>query len=547
MLHVHREYKTVLEEAGLWGSDVWVDMVGNHDVMGVQDDKADNFLAAQYLSWQPSREGLKTPEFVYTKNNTRVQIVLMNAASFPGVALNYVGDFSGSLASGVRTKIDQFQAEARQAGVYAHSFLGSHFCFSTMATTDWLPAKRKVLSDDRYFTAHFCGHDHMFDMATRVGSDPLEMEVGSLAYNDAVRVVAIDNGVFSAYDRKLGEWPFFVLTNPLPATLLTETTPLEPAKNSDRLLGLCSFDFSSFSHPCLPFTGIRMLMWTDDAHPVKSVAASVDGTVVSEQTVTLDKDHPLVTLPWDAKKYSTGVHKLDIVVKGGTDGSTVLLSKTVEFSLDGTPRTMNYTIGRVFLEMPFIELSLAFFICTSVASLLFFMLLPLVLDYIFYHTFSTQVCLLPSFSSFCFPFSLVMCLCLWWQQTMSVVTDVVLNNKSPYDFIVSPPPGKHVPSRAERNAVVALWPFVTTMVQVGRESTPVLIVSAVFGVLPLCLPLAFGYSGLPEFCASMPWGWAYCGGSATIEVFSLLIASGYYVLVCHSPFFFFLVPQICFL
>lgn len=114
---------------------------------------------------------------------------------------------------------------------------------------------------------------------------------------------------------------------------------------------------------------------------------------------------------------------------------------------------------------------------------------------------------------------------------MSLLTDVVLNNKSPYDFIVNPPPGKHVPSRAERNAIVALWPFVTTMVQVGRESTPILIVSAIFGVLPLCLPLAFGYSGLPEFCASMPWGWAYCGGSATIEVFSLLIAAGYYVLI----------------
>lgn len=233
-----REYKTVLEEAGLWGSDLWVDMVGNHDVMGVQDDKADNFLAAQYLSWLPSREGLKTPEYVYTKNNTRVQIVLMNAASFPGVALNYVGDFSGSLASGVRSKIDSFQASARESGVFAHSFLGSHYCFSTMATTDWRPAKRKVLTDDRYFTAHFCGHDHMFDMATRVGSDPLEMEVGSLAFNDAVRVVAIDNGVFSATDRKLGEWPFFVLTNPLPATLLNEATPLEPAKNSDRLLFL---------------------------------------------------------------------------------------------------------------------------------------------------------------------------------------------------------------------------------------------------------------------------------------------------------------------
>ena len=138
-----------------------------------------------------------------------------------------------------------------------------------------------------------------------------------------------------------------------------------------------------------------MLMWTDDAHPVSSVSASVDGVVVSEQAVTLSKDHPLVTLPWDAKKYSSGVHKLEIVIKGGSDGKTVLLSKTVEFSLDGTPRTMNYTIGRVFLEMPFIELCLAFFICTSVASLIFFLLFPLLLDYIFYRTFSTQVCFSP--------------------------------------------------------------------------------------------------------------------------------------------------------
>ena len=527
---VDREYKTVLEEAGLWGSDLWVDMVGNHDVMGVQDDKADNFLAAQYLSWLPSREGLKTPEYVYTKNNTRVQIVLMNAASFPGVALNYVGDFSGSLASGVRSKIDSFQASARESGVFAHSFLGSHYCFSTMATTDWRPAKRKVLTDDRYFTAHFCGHDHMFDMATRVGSDPLEMEVGSLAFNDAVRVVAIDNGVFSATDRKLGEWPFFVLTNPLPATLLNEATPLEPAKNSDRLLLLL------VNHPMLFFLvnspnvfipGIRMLMWTDESHPVSSVSASVDGVVVSEQAVTLSKDNPLVTLPWDATKYSSGIHKLEVVVKGGSDGNTVLLSKTVEFSLDGTPRTMNYTIGRVFLEMPFIELCLAFFICTSVASLIFFMLLPLVLDYIFYKTFSTQVCHLP------FPFhQSFFFIVIAYTQTMSVLTDVVLNDKSPYDFIVNPSPGKHVPTRAERNTIVALWPFVTTMVQVGRESIAIVIVSAIFGVLPLCLPLAFGYSGLPKFCASMPWGWAYCSGSATIEVFSLLIAAGYYVLVC---------------
>lgn len=277
---MHREYKTVLEKAGLWGSDVWVDMVGNHDVMGVQDDKADNFLAAQYLSWQPSREGLKTPEFVYTKNDTRVQIILMNAASFPGVALNYVGDFSGSLAAGVRSKIDRFQAAARESGVYAHSFLGSHYCFSTMATTDWLPAKRKLLSDDRYFTAHFCGHDHMFDMATRVGSDPLEMEVGSLAYNDAVRVVAIDNGVFSAADRKLGEWPFFVLTNPLPATLLTETTPLEPAKNSDRLWLLLlasqfSLSFFFFSLCCLFF-----LYRNPNAHVDRRCASSKLGDCI---------------------------------------------------------------------------------------------------------------------------------------------------------------------------------------------------------------------------------------------------------------------------
>lgn len=231
----NRAYKNILVEAKLWNTSRWVDMPGNHDAIGVQSMLADNYYAGSYLSWPPARTNETCLEYVYEQDNTLVQIVVMNAVSLPGLALTYMGDMPSPLAKCVQERLNGFQHAAARRGVYAHSYLASHFCFSTISTPSWVPAQKKLLSNDTYFTAHLCGHDHMVDMATRVGSGPLELEVGDVVKHASMRTIALDHGLFSLADKTIGSWPHIVLTNPVPAQLLSETTPLSIMRNSDCL------------------------------------------------------------------------------------------------------------------------------------------------------------------------------------------------------------------------------------------------------------------------------------------------------------------------
>lgn len=71
-------------------------------------------------------------------------------------------------------------------------------------------------------------------MYSRNNDNHLQIELADLNKKRAVRVVAVDNGVFSFGDKTMGEWPFAVVTNPKPAYELTEADPLKLIQDSTR-------------------------------------------------------------------------------------------------------------------------------------------------------------------------------------------------------------------------------------------------------------------------------------------------------------------------
>lgn len=71
-------------------------------------------------------------------------------------------------------------------------------------------------------------------MYSRNNDNHLQIELADLNKKKAVRVIAVDNGVFSFEDKTMGEWPFAVVTNPKPAYELTEADPLRLIQDSTR-------------------------------------------------------------------------------------------------------------------------------------------------------------------------------------------------------------------------------------------------------------------------------------------------------------------------
>lgn len=71
-------------------------------------------------------------------------------------------------------------------------------------------------------------------MYSRNSNNHLQIELADLSKTKAVRVVAVDNGVFSFEDKVMGEWPLAVVTNPKPAYELTEADPLRLMQTSTR-------------------------------------------------------------------------------------------------------------------------------------------------------------------------------------------------------------------------------------------------------------------------------------------------------------------------
>lgn len=135
---IHRIYKRLLSSHSLWDSEKWVDIPGNHDVMGVLEKSATNNNKRYFMSWEKMRSsGNNVFEHVARKNNTSVRIIAMDLASYPGITMSYAGDGNSKVVNQVREMLGS-------SDKYTHTFLASHFCFPLIESKKWSSFEREV-------------------------------------------------------------------------------------------------------------------------------------------------------------------------------------------------------------------------------------------------------------------------------------------------------------------------------------------------------------------------------------------------------------------
>ena len=118
----------------------------------------------------------------------------------------------------------------------------------------------------------------------------LELEVGDFKDNRIFRVAAVDHGLFSFTDVKLGQWPIILITNPKPA--LFSMPNFEPLRRIHKS------------------TYIRVLVFS------KSKISSVQFKIDDGNLITMEHvSGPLYVKQWDSSLYTRGLHWIHVEAK----------------------------------------------------------------------------------------------------------------------------------------------------------------------------------------------------------------------------------------
>lgn len=191
-----------------------------------------------------------------------------------------------------------------------------HFPTSTIYSTNNL----KSLFNNG--VAYLCGHLHTLggllpSMYSRHSNGLLELELGDWKDNRMFRILAFDSGIFSFRDFKLKKnldknTIFILITNPKDFQFKTEREPFYRARYS---------------------THIRFLVFS--RHQIASAKVFVNDLPKGRAIKANNSDY-LYTLEWNAFEYSTGVHKIRVVVEDDHNNIQIV---SQQFSLDNSVKS----------------------------------------------------------------------------------------------------------------------------------------------------------------------------------------------------------------
>lgn len=220
--------------------------------------------------------------YTLTKGEDKYNFLGIDACPQPAPKRPY--NFIGHLKTSDLDSIKQLLTKAPTSN--STIFFG-HYPTSSIITQT--PGLRNLITGP-----YLCGHFHTIvgmvpKMYATQSTGYLEIEVADWKDERMFRVAAVDHGLFNFVDVKLEQWPIILITNPKSALFkMPRYEPLHRIANS---------------------THIRVLAFSPS--PIDSVSVRINDEPWKPMK-RFSKDQPLFTHPWNPKKYSIGLHKIQV-------------------------------------------------------------------------------------------------------------------------------------------------------------------------------------------------------------------------------------------
>ncbi|XP_015782777.1 transmembrane protein 62 [Tetranychus urticae] len=305
-------YADALNTSRVTEKTVWLDMRGNHDTFNVLSWNSSNNFYRKYTH----RGNQSAGHYVYTVTQGSDKYNFLGIDACPQPAPKRPFNFVGYLRSSDINSIEELISKAPKSNMTI--FFGH---YPTSSIIEDIPQLRNIITGP-----YLCGHFHTLvglipKMYATQASGYLEIEVADWKDERMFRVASVDHGIFNFVDVKLEQWPIILVTNPKAA--LAQMPRYEPL------------------HRIANSTHIRVLAFSPS--PIDSVSVRVDNEPWNIMN-RASKTHPLFTYPWHPKKYSAGLHKIEVLASDENGNEN---TETVEFSIDGTKP--EYPFGARFL------------------------------------------------------------------------------------------------------------------------------------------------------------------------------------------------------
>lgn len=297
------EWKTYNEiVSSRWNDLPWLDIRGNHDNLNVLNRNSSNNFFSKF-SVMGQKGYLGSYIFPMKSRGQNFNIIAIDATW--EVGMNYPFNFVGYI-DGHQKDILMNISSVMKSDLDSINLMFGHYPTSVIHQSDFL---RDFIS---HGLVYLSGHLHdlaffkMHNMYTFHDGKNLELELVDWKNNRKFRILAIDNGTLSFTDVLFNEWPVILPTYPKDSRLMM--VEKESLMNYKR-------------------NTIRVLVFSDS--PVTRVIISIDEDEPLEASQA--GSGPLFELPWDSKRYSSGLHQLKVKALDAKGRSSTCIQ---EFTLD---------------------------------------------------------------------------------------------------------------------------------------------------------------------------------------------------------------------
>ncbi|RNA06800.1 BRO1 domain-containing BROX, partial [Brachionus plicatilis] len=304
-----RTYQKIVIDSGVSKFTKWLDVRGNHDNFDVhQKNDNTNF----YLKYGITKNTEKSFKYdLKLPNGEKYSFIGIDGCIEPGPRRPY--NFFGKLEDEDLKQIEKFSASSHESN---GTIWFGHFPTSTIHSTINL---HHLLKNG---VAYLCGHLHTLagllpSMYSRHSNGLLELELGDWKDNRMFRILAFDSGIFSFRDFKVSSnlnknSIFILITNPKDIQFKTNREPFYRARYS---------------------THIRFLVFS--RHRISSAKVFIDD-LPKGQAVRANNSEFLFTLEWNSFEYSSGVHKIKVIVQDDQNNIQIV---SQNFALDNSVKS----------------------------------------------------------------------------------------------------------------------------------------------------------------------------------------------------------------
>ncbi|KAJ5068683.1 helicase related [Anaeramoeba ignava] len=331
-----KQYKSILQNCGVYNSSFWFDIRGNHDSSTVLAKNAANNFFYDYSPQSTFLNSNGKPSvysFIHHTSFGNYQFVALDLSIYP-----LVSGPLGFFAFLDSEKLDQLESnfdlnknyyQLNQSIIFTHSPVAAIQKQSTKSSSG--KTFKNLIQENRVL-AVLDGHFHYSDMYSRLYSKKdtiFDLELNSLQNDGIIRIFAMDNDLFSFQDSSTSnkDEPIIVITNPKDSRFISQKEPLYKIKES---------------------THIRVLIFhssTFNPSKISSVSCEIDGKSISSNMQRVDPNKPLFVAPWNPSSYSHGKHEINVAI-WDSNGNKISSQKN-EFSVDKTPSFLGINLYQI--------------------------------------------------------------------------------------------------------------------------------------------------------------------------------------------------------